>query len=160
MNVFLLSFRRGLLKQYIDIITHEYDYILIDTTPSLGLMTVNALAAANSVLIPIQAQYLSLKGLEQLLQTIVRIKKQINPSLVIEGILITIADTRTNYSKDIITLLEKTYTGKIKIFNDNIPQSIKASEISAKGVSIYIHDPNGKAALAYEALTKEVLSVE
>jgi chromosome partitioning protein len=152
--------RETILKQYIDMISREYDYIIIDTCPSLGMLTLNALAAANSVIIPVQAQYLSLKGLEQLLQTIAKIKRKINPGLSIEGILITMTDTRTNYNKDIIALLEESYKEKIKIFCNNIPQSVRASETSAAGISIYAHNPNGKAALAYEALTMEVLNCE
>jgi chromosome partitioning protein len=124
------------------------------------MLTLNALAAAASVIIPVQAQYLSLKGLEQLLQTISKVKRKINPNLTIEGILITMTDARTNYNRDIITLLEESYKEKIKIFNNVIPQSVRVSETSVEGKSIYAHDPNGKAALAYEALTREVLRSE
>jgi len=118
------------------------------------------LAAADSVLIPVQAQYLSLKGLEQLLQTIAKVRKQINPHLAIGGILMTMVDARTNYAKDIITLLKETYGGKLHIFPEQIPLSVRASETSAAGRSIYLHDPRGKVAAAYESLTKEVLSHE
>ena len=152
--------RETILKQYIETIIHEYDYIIIDTCPSLGMLTLNSFAAANSVIIPVQAQYLSLKGLELLLQTIAKVKRQINPSLMIEGILVTMTDARTNYNKDIITLLESSYKEKIKIFCNKIPQSVRVSETSVEGVSIYAHDPSGKAASAYEALTTEVLSHE
>jgi hypothetical protein len=117
--------------------------------PSLGMMTVNALAAADSVLIPVQAQYLPVKGLEQLLQTVAKIQKQINPHLKIDGILLTMVDARTNYSKEIIALLHETYGGKLKIFENNIPLSVRAAEISAEGKSIYAHDPHGKVAKAY-----------
>ena len=152
--------RETILKQYIDILSDDYDYIILDTCPSLGMLTLNALSAANSVIIPVQAQYLSLKGLEQLLQTIAKVKRKINPNLTIEGILITMTDTRTNYNKDIITLLSETYKDKIRIFCNNIPQSVRASEISVDGVSIYTHAPNSKVALAYESLTREVLNCE
>ena len=152
--------RETILRQYIDKIKHEYEYIITDTCPSLGMLTVNALAAANSVIIPVQAQYLSLKGLEQLLQTIANVKRQINPGLTIEDILITMTNMRTKYNRDIITLLEESYKGKIKIFSKSIPQSVRVSETSVEGISIYAHDPNGKAALAYERLTTEVLRCE
>ena len=152
--------RETVLKQYIDGIKRQYDYVLLDCMPSLGMMTVNALAAADSVLIPVQAQYLPVKGLEQLLQTIGRVRKQLNPRLQIDGILLTMVNERTNYAKDIIALLHEAYGGKLKIFANNIPLSVRAAEISAEGKSIYAHDPKGKVAEAYWELTKEVLKVE
>jgi chromosome partitioning protein len=152
--------RETILRQYIDSIKKDYDYVLIDCMPSLGMMTVNALAAADSVLIPVQAQYLPVKGLEQLLQAIAKVRKQINPHLKIDGILLTMVDARTNFSKDIISLLHETYGGKLKIFENNIPLSVRAAEISAEGKSIYTHDPHGKVAQAYAFLTREVLKIE
>ena len=152
--------RETILRQYIEDIKQNYDYILIDCMPSLGMMTVNALAAADSVLIPVQAQYLPVKGLQQLLQTVAKVQKQINPHLKIEGILLTMVDARTNYSKDIIALLHETYGGKLKIFENNIPLSVRAAEISAEGKSIFAHDPHGKVAQAYEFLTQEVMKIE
>jgi len=151
--------RETILKQYIDAVKQDYDYVLVDCMPSLGMMTVNALAAANSVIIPVQAQYLSVKGLEQLLHSIAKVRRQINPNLSIAGVLVTMVDARTNYAKDIISLIKRNCSGKINIFNNNIPLSVRASEISAVGTSIYAHDPNGRAAQAYEALTREVLAV-
>ncbi len=150
--------RETILRQYIAAVKENYDYVLVDCMPSLGMLTVNALAAADSIVIPVQAQYLPVKGLEQLLHTIAKVRRQLNPKLSIAGILVTMVDARTNYAKDIITLLKDTYNGKLNIFGNNIPLSVKASEISAMGTSIYAHDPNGKAAKAYEALTREVLS--
>jgi chromosome partitioning protein len=128
--------------------------------PSLGMLTINALTAADSVIVPVQAHYLPLKGLEQLLKTISKVRKQINPHLNIDGILLTMVDNRTNFSKEISTLLRETYGGRLRIFQSEIPLSIRAAEISAEGVSIYTHDPKGKVAQAYEALTKEVLDGE
>jgi len=101
--------RETILKQYIDAVKQHYDYVLVDCMPSLGMMTVNALAAANSVIIPVQAQYLSVKGLEQLLQSVRNVRRQINPNLSIDGVLVTMVDARTNYSKDIIALLKQNY---------------------------------------------------
>jgi chromosome partitioning protein len=152
--------RETILKQYIDIIKQEYDYIIIDTCPSLGMIAINALAAADKLIIPVTPKYLDVKGLELLLKTVAKINRQINPALEIEGILIAMADTRTNYSRDIIELLENTYKEKIKIFSSIIPQSVRASEISVEGVSIYTHDPNGKVASEYEKFTREVLNSE
>lgn len=152
--------RETILRQYLDTVKRQYDHIILDCMPSLGMMTVNALAAANSVLIPVQAQYLPAKGLEQLLQTVNRVRRQINPKLQIDGILLTMVDTRTNYAKEISALLRETYGGKIKVFGTDIPHSVRAAETSAEGKSIYAHDPNGKVAEAYRELTKEVLKLE
>jgi chromosome partitioning protein len=147
--------REKILKQYLDGVKRQYDYVLLDCMPSLGMLTVNALAAADSVLIPVQAQYLSAKGLEQLLQTINKVRRQINPKLKIDGILLTMVDNRTNYSKEISSLLRDTYGSKMKIFDVEIPHSVRAAEISAEGRSIFAHDPKGKVAEAYRELTKE-----
>lgn len=149
--------RETILKQYLDTVKKEYDYVLLDCMPSLGMLTINALAAADNVLIPVQAQYLPAKGLEQLLQTINKVRKQINPKLKIEGILLTMVDSRTNYAKDISNLIRETYGGKLKVFSADIPRSVRAEEISAEGKSIFVHDPKGKVAEAYKKLTKEVL---
>lgn len=152
--------REKILKQYLDGVKRQYDYVLLDCMPSLGMLAVNAMAAADSVLIPVQAQYLPAKGLEQLLQTINKVRRQINPRLKIDGILLTMVDSRTNYSKEISALLRDTYGSRIRVFNTDIPQSVRAAESSAEGKSIYAHDPNGKVAEAYRELTKEVLKLE
>ncbi len=149
--------RESVLKQYLDSVKKEYDFILLDCMPSLGMLTVNALAAADNVIIPVQAQYLPAKGLEQLLQTVKKVKRQINPKLRIEGILLTMVDSRTNYAKDISTLIRENYGGKLKVYQTDIPRSVRAEEISAEGKSIFRHDPKGKVAEAYRVLTKEVL---
>ena len=149
--------RETILKQLIEPMKRQYDFILLDCMPSLGMLTVNALAAADNVLIPVQAQYLSAKGLEQLLQTVNKVRRQINPKLRIEGILLTMVDGRTNYAKDISNLIRETYGSKIKVFGTDIPHSVRAAEISAEGKSIFKHDPKGKVAEAYRVLTKEVV---
>ncbi len=128
--------------------------------PSLGMLTINALAAANSVIVPVQAQYLSAKSLEQLLMTINRVRRQINPKLRIDGILLTMVDARTNYAREISALLRETYGSKIRVFATDIPHSVRAAEISAEGKSIFAHDPKGKVATAYHALTQEVMKIE
>jgi len=150
--------RESILKQYIDTVNQKYDYILLDCMPSLGMLTINALVAADDVLIPVQAQYLSAKGLEQLLGTVSKVKRQINPKLKIEGILMTMVDGRTNYAKEISSLIRDTYGGRIKVFDTDIPRSVRAAEISAEGTSIFKHDPKGKVADAYRVLTKEVIA--
>ena len=149
--------RETILKQYLETVKGQYDYVLLDCMPSLGMLTVNALAASDQVLIPVQANYLSAKGLEQLLQTVNKVKRQINPKLRIEGILLTMVDSRTNYAKEISTLIRDTYGSKLKVYDADIPRSVRAAEISAEGVSIFKHDPGGKVAEAYRSLTKEVL---
>lgn len=149
--------RETILKQYLETVKGQYDYILLDCMPSLGMLTVNALAASDQVLIPVQANYLSAKGLEQLLQTVNKVKRQINPKLRIEGILLTMVDSRTNYAKEISSLIRDTYGSKLKVYDADIPRSVRAAEISAEGVSIFKHDPGGKVAEAYRSLTKEVL---
>ena len=149
--------RERVLKQYLDSVKKEYDFILLDCMPSLGMLTINALAAADNVIIPVQAQYLPAKGLEQLLQTVNKVKRQINPKLRIEGILLTMVDGRTNYAKDISALIRENYGGKLKVYQTDIPRSVRAEEISAEGKSIFRHDPKGKVAEAYRVLTKEVL---
>ncbi len=150
--------RERILKQFLEPIKVNYDYVLLDCMPSLGMLTVNALAAADAALVPVQANYLSAKGLEQLLQTINKVKRQINPKLRIEGILLTMVDGRTNYGREISSLIRDTYGGHIKIFNSEIPRSVRAAEISAEGKSIFLHDPKGKVAEAYQNLTKEVMT--
>ena len=129
--------REKMLKQVLESAKREYDYILIDCTPSLGMLTVNALAAADTTLIPVQAQYLSAKGLEQLLQTVQKVRRQINPKLKIEGILLTMTDSRTTYGKQISNLIRQAYGGKIKVFEPTIPRSVRAAEISTTGESIF-----------------------
>jgi chromosome partitioning protein len=152
--------RELVMRSYIEQIKDRYDYILIDCMPSLGMITINAFACADSILIPVQAAYLPVKGLEQLIKTIGKVKRQINPKLEIEGILLTMVDSRTNYAKDISAMLQEAYGSRVKIFANSIPVSVRAAEISAEGVSIYRHDPKGKVALAYQFLTEEVLGNE
>ena len=152
--------RETVLRTYIEQQKDRYDYILIDCMPSLGMITINAFTSADSILIPVQAAYLPVKGLEQLIKTIGKVKRQINPKLEIEGILLTMVDNRTNYAKDISILLIENYGSRVKIFKESIPMSVRAAEISAEGVSIYQHDPNGKVASAYQSLTEEVLGNE
>ena len=150
--------REKMLKQVLDGAKREYDFILLDCMPSLGMLTINALAAADAALIPVQAQYLSAKGLEQLLQTVQKVRRQINPKLKIEGILLTMTDSRTNYGKQISNLIRQAYGKHLKVFEPTIPRSVRAAETSAAGKSIFAYDPKGKVAEAYKSLAKEVLA--
>lgn len=152
--------RETTLKQVLANYSKDYDHILLDCSPSLGMLTINALTAADRIVIPVQSQYLSAKGVEQLLGTVARVKRNINHKLKIDGVLLTMVDSRTNNSKEIASLLRSTYGPKIKVFDTEIPRSVRAAEISAEGKSIFEHDPGGKVAAAYHALTKEVLHLE
>ena len=152
--------RELVMRSYIELLRDRYDYILIDCMPSLGMITINAFACADSILIPVQAAYLPVKGLEQLIKTIGKVRRQINPKLEIEGILLTMVDYRTNYARDIAVLLRENYGSKIRIFENSIPFSVRAAEVSAEGISIFQNDPNGKVAAAYQSLTEEVLGNE
>ena len=147
-------------REYVEMIRDKYDYILIDCSPNLGQLTLNALVAADEVIIPVQAAYLPIKGLEQLLKTISRVKRKMNPSLNIMGILITMVDYRTVYANEITEILYQHYGNNIHIFEEVIPMSVRAAEAAAEGVSIYTHDPKGKVASAYEFITKEVAEHE
>lgn len=149
--------RESILKQYLEPLKKNYDFIILDCMPSLGMLTVNALAASDQLIVPVQAQYLSAKGLEQLLQTVNKVKRQINPKLRIEGILLTMVDARTNNTREIAGLIRETYGSRLKVFDVEIPRSVRAAEISAEGKSIFAHDPGGKVAAAYKELTKEVI---
>ncbi len=148
--------REVMMRSLVESIKSDYDYVIIDCMPSLGMLTINALACSDSVLIPVQAAYLPVKGLEQLIKTIGRVQRRLNKKLTIEGILLTMVDSRTNFAKDISRLVVDTYSNQIKVFETLIPLSVRAAEISAEGSSIYQYDPRGKAALAYKNLTEEV----
>ena len=159
-GLFNIMSREYVLKSYVDTVRKNYDYILIDCMPSLGMMTINALAAADSVIIPSQPSFLSTKGLNLLLHSISKVKRSINPNLGIDGILLTMVDSRTNHARDIIESLRQTVGQKINVFDTEIPHSVRAAECSLTGESIFTHDKNGKVAAAYEMLAKEVTALE
>ena len=152
--------RETILRQVLEPLRKQYDHILLDCMPSLALLTVNSMTAADRILIPVQPHFLSARGLEELVKSIDRVRKNINPKLKIDGILLTMMDSRTVYAREIATLMRDNYGRRIKVFDAEIPHSVRAAEISAEGVSIYKHDPKGKVAAAYHALTKEVLQIE
>jgi len=149
--------REIIIRKYLNKVKHLYDFCLLDTSPTLDLLTINALAAADSVIIPVVPKYLDAKGLELLLHSIVDIREDINPKLDICGILLTMVNKRTNFNKNITTTIKEAYGEHLRIFKDQIPYSVRAAETSAIGKSIFTHDPNGKVASAYASLTEEVL---
>ena len=149
--------RETILRQYIEKVEPLYDYLIIDTCPTLDMLTINALAAAHSAIIPVTPKYLDAKGLELLLKSIAQIRRFINPNLDICGILLTLVDKRTNFTKEIISMIEQAYGEEIHIFKSHIPHSIRAAETSATGKSIFNHDPSGAVAAAYDALAADVL---
>ena len=159
-GLFNIMSREYVLKGYIETVRKNYDYILIDCMPSLGMMTINALVAADSVIIPSQPSFLSTKGLNLLLHSVSKVKRSINPGLRIDGILLTMVDSRTNNARDIIEALRTGIGQNIRVFETEIPHSVRAAECSLTGESIFSHDRSGKVAAAYEALTKEVEDIE
>jgi len=150
------SSRENKLQQVIKSIKDDYDYIIIDCPPSLGLLTLNSLTAADSVIIPVQCEYYALEGIGQLLNTINLVKEILNPSLEIEGILLTMYDTRTNLSRDVIEEVKKNFKGKI--FKSIIPRNVRVSEAPSYGQPVVFYDAKSKGAIAYKKLAQEVIS--
>lgn len=144
--------REFVLRSYLGAVKRDYDYVLIDCMPSLGMLTINALAAADSVLIPCQANYLSTKGLKLLMGSVAKVRRQINPTLKIDGVLLTMVDNRTNNTKNIIAALRQTGSN-LRVLNTEIPFSVRAAECSVEGKSIFTHDSRGKVAAAYVGFT-------
>lgn len=151
--------REFLLARFLDKLEDSYDYIVLDCSPSLGLLTINALACATEVIIPVQAQFLSMKGVEQLFETIAQVKRRINRKLVVSGILLTMVNTRTKYSKEIIDVLQAQYAQSVRIFESIVPASTRAIETTSTGKSIYEYDPNGKVSMAYQNFVAELTAV-
>ena len=150
--------REQTLSNCIEPLRNKYDYIFIDCPPSLGMLTVNALAAADEVLIPVQTQYLPAKGMTKLLQTVNKVQRKINCNLKINGIVMTLADSNTNITRSTIETIRESFSKNIKVFDTIIPKGTKASEATTKGISIYKYAKDSKVALAYESLTKEILN--
>ena len=158
LSLVTLMSREYVLKEFVDRLRERYDYLILDSMPSLGMLTINVLSCADSVLIPVESKYLSIKGLQQLIRSMGQIKRKINPELEFEGIVLTMVDNRTNDAKDTIEKLEENYGEYIHIFNNRIPLTVRMAETTKLSKSIYAHDPCGKAAAAYEGLTEEVLA--
>lgn len=151
-----LMSRELFLKMALQDFRGKYDYTVIDCMPSLGMLTINALAAADAVITPVQAAYLPAKGLEQFLMTVSKVRRQINPTLKMDGILLSMVDARTNYAKEIISLIYESYGTHLRIFQTQVPFSVRAAEASASGCSILSYDPRGKVAKAYRRFAEEV----
>jgi len=149
--------REMVLKEMLAPIRERYDFILIDCLPSLGLLTINALAAADSVIIPLQADFLAMKGLALLLSTIIRVKERLNQALEISGILFTMTNPRTLHSREVIDVTKRAFGDKIRVFDSVIPTSVRFKEAPAAGESILTYAPNSIGAEAYRLLVKEVM---
>jgi chromosome partitioning protein len=148
--------RENRLKQLIRPIKEKYDYIIIDTPPSLGLLTLNALNAANSVIIPVQCEYYALEGIGQLLNTITLVKENLNPNLAIEGILLTMYDVRNNLSKEVAEEIEKHFKGST--FQTIIPRNVRLSEAPSHGKPVVLYEAKSRGAQAYQKLAQEVIA--
>ena len=149
--------RERVLSRYLDKVKRDFDYVLIDCPPSLSMITINALSAADSVIIPVQAHYLPAKGMEQLINTVERVRKYVNQNLKIDGVLVTLVDNRTNFAKEVPEIIRQSYGNKLRIFDTQIPMRIKAAETPAIGVSIFSYDPKNDVAKAYDSLSREVI---
>ena len=149
--------RERILSLYIDKIKENYDYVIIDCMPSLGMITINALTAADNVIIPVQAHFLPAKGMTQLLKTIGRVQRNTNPNLRISGILLTLVDSRTNLAKEIKKTIQSSYGSKINMFKTEIPVAVSTAESPSQGESIFEYDPKSTVSEAYRKFAKEVL---
>ena len=152
--------REYTLRNCLSELKQNYDYILIDCMPSLGMITINALASADKVIIPVQSEFLAAKGMSHLMNTILKVRKQINPNLKVGGILLTMVDGRTNLSKEISNELRETYGAVFKLFDTQIPRGIRAAESTRLGESILSYDKNNKVAQGYVEFAKEVIEGE
>lgn len=149
--------REKVLEKYVQMEREFYDYILIDCPPNLGIFVLNALNAADTAMIPVKLEDLSIDGLQQLIQTIGMAKRHLNPTLTISGILFTIVEPRTVLAKQSMSAIRDAYGSRVKIYDSIIPKSVKAAECPASGISIFKYDPDGSVALAYKSLTREVI---
>lgn len=148
--------REQILKNALEKIRNDYDYIFIDCPPSLGLLTINAWVSADSVIIPLQSEYFAMEGLSQLMNTIALVKQRLNPNLQIEGVVITMYDSRALISKQIASEIKKFF--KSKLYEIIIPRNVRLAEAPSHGVPVMLHDPKCVGARAYKALTEEFLS--
>ena len=150
--------RERVLKAYIDKVRPFFDFVIIDCMPSLGMITINALSAADSVIVPVQAHYLPAKGMEQLLNTVAKVQKYVNPHLKVDGVLMTLVDARTTFATEIPAMIKARYGNRLRIFDNQIPARIKAAETAAQGVSIFASESKSDVAKAYAGLAKEVIA--
>jgi chromosome partitioning protein len=151
------SNKEYVLKNQVDYIKDDYDYIIIDCPPTLNIITINALTTADSVLVPIQCEYLALEGVSQLLKTINLVQERLNPNLTIEGVVMTMYDSRTNLSNDVVNNVKESIGGKMRVFETLIPRSVKLAEAPSYGKPCLIYDPDSTGTKAYLKLAKEIL---
>lgn len=156
-NLVNVMARETVLRRLLDNVKTRYDYVLLDCRPSLGMLVINALSAADQVLIPVQADYLAAEGMTELIGTVQSIKRQINSSLTVGGVFLTMAN-ETNFRKDIVRSVKETYGKYLPVLNTVIPATVRLAEVSTADKSIFRHDPNGRAAESYEKLTTEVMT--
>jgi chromosome partitioning protein len=149
--------RELILREMLQPVRHTYDFVLVDCLPSLGLLTINALSAADRVIIPLQADFLAMKGLTQLLATIIRVKEKLNPTLEISGILFTMTSPRTLHCREVIEVTKRAFGDRIRVFKAIIPASVRFKEAPAAGLSILTYAPSSEGANAYRQFTEEVL---
>lgn len=152
--------RNYILKEILDIYQEEYDYILIDCQPSLGILTLNAFCASDRVIVPVQAQFLALEGFEELIKTVRRVRKKLNPALDIEGVLLTMTQKHTNMTRQISEMLRDKYSRVLNIYGTAIPYTVRLGECAQKGISIFSHDKKSPAADAYMDIVREVMAYE
>lgn len=152
--------KEHILEEYIDSIRDQYDYVIIDCNPGVDNLILNALTCCDSVLIPSPPEYLCVEGLQEIIRTIGQVKKRLNRKIRIEGVLLTIVNGRTNIARDIMNKMEEAYGQHLKIFRTVIPESVKAKEAVANGISVYRQSPRSSVALAYETFVQEVLDNE
>ena len=150
--------RETILRTYLNQFRDLYDYIILDCRPALGMLVINALSAADYVLIPVQAELLAADAVMELITTVNKVKRQINPNLTLGGVFVTMAD-RTNFRGDVVRVVQEEYGRAIPVLNSVIPSTVKLAEVSAANNSIFVHAPKSGAAMAYEMLVEEVISI-
>jgi len=150
--------REQILKRVLTPLKEKYQYIIIDCPPSLGLLTLNALAAADSLLIPIQCEFYALEGVGQLMNTVQLVQKHLNPDLQIEGVLLTMFDARLNLSIQVVDEVKKVFGNKV--FKNIVPRNVRLSEAPSHGIPVVIYDPKSKGSEAYRELAKEVMGID
>jgi chromosome partitioning protein len=150
--------RENRLKNALERVKYDYDYVLIDCPPSLGLLTLNALTAASSVIIPIQCEFYALEGVTMLMNTIQLVQRNLNPALKLEGVVMTMCDARTNLASDVVSEVKKYFSAKM--YNTIIPRNVKLSEAPSHGEPVIVYDPRSKGAQVYQELAREVIGDE
>lgn len=150
--------RETVLRRYVDSVKREYDYVLLDCRPSLGMLVINALSASDYVLVPVQADYLAAEGMTELVGTVRSVQRQINPRLKIGGVFLTMAN-ETAFRRDIVNSVKENFGRHLPVLDTVIPATVRLAEVSTADKSIFQHEPRGRAADAYRRLTKEVLEI-